>query len=151
MPTPALFPRFTTALLPLLLGFAAPALAADGAIDAVRAFYTAPLADERDPALFTGAGREAIEQDMATEGGCIGFSFVFNGQDFDEAEVARTLVLSTGADDDGGGTVTARFDNFGQPQEVVWTMRQTDGAWKVADVTIAFEGDDDWTLSTACD
>lgn len=151
MPTPALFPRLTAALLPLLLGFAAPAFAADGAVDAVRAFYTAPLADERDPALFTGAARATIETDLASESGCIGFSFVFNGQDFDEAEVARTLVLSTGADDDGGGTVTARFDNFGQPQEVVWTMRQTDGAWKVADVTIAFEGDDDWTLSTACD
>ncbi len=151
MPTPALFPRFASALLPLLLGAAAPALAADGALDAVRAFYTEPLADERDPALFTGAARETIEKDLSAESGCIGFSFVFNGQDFDEAEVARTLKLAEEPGADGAQAVTARFDNFGQPQEVVWTMRQTEGAWKVADVTIAFEGDDDWTLSTACD
>jgi hypothetical protein len=155
MHKPAFFSRLTATLLPLLLvgalPLAAPAFAADDAAEAVRAFYTAPLADERDPALFTGSARATIETDLAAEGGCIGFSFVFNGQDFDEAEVARTLDLSTAPGANGDETVTASFDNFGERQQVVWTMRQTEDAWKVADVAIAFEGDGDWTLSAACD
>ena len=132
---------------------ASTALAAasgEGAVAAVKAFYLHPEADERELSRFTGPALETMKRAAAGPEGeesCIGFSYVFDGQDYDEDAVAKSLKLSeekTGAD---GAVVTADFSNFDEGQEVVWTMKRVAGAWKVADVT---SPSGEWTLGELC-
>ncbi|MCB8838188.1 YbjP/YqhG family protein [Aurantimonas sp. VKM B-3413] len=120
-----------------------------GAVETVRAFYANPDADERDPRRFTGPALDTIQRAAAAPEGeesCLDFSFVFDGQDFDEAEVAKTLKLD-GAMKGDAAVVTADFKNFGQAQELIWTLRQDKGAWKVADIESVIG---EWTLGGLC-
>ncbi len=74
---------------------------------------------------------------------CLDFSFVVDGQDWDEAEIAGSLAL-TEAVDGTSATVTARFTNFGEPRTLSWTLVRQGGVWRVADVA-SVEGA--WRLS----
>lgn len=113
-------------------GFAGPAS------DAVRFFYASPGA-ELEPAnrdRFTGEAKAVLDANDKAEL-CIDFMLGIDAQDFDQAELDRTLRLDETLSGDAA-TVDAHFTLFpGDPaaeQSVVWTLRQVDGAWKVADI-----------------
>lgn len=126
---------------PLVLALAltaAPALAGP-ASDVVRPFYENPGA-ERDPAFrnsFVDPAKAIFDaNDKATEL-CLDFVISIDGQDWDEAELKRTLKLDEDIVGDDA-TVTASFTLFpGDAQSeriIIWTLRQVDGQWKVSDV-----------------
>ncbi len=127
----------------------APVLAGDPSV-AVQYFYdhlgTESELENRDrfagPALeFLNAADVAWDQD---ETRCLDFGFPVDAQDFDEAEIAKTLKLDETVDSDTA-KVVAQFDNFGQPTEVEWTLEQNATGWQVSDV--ASEAND-WRMST---
>ena len=74
---------------------------------------------------------ETYGNDLAAA--CVDFAFDVPGQDYDAAEIARTLTLST-TGDATRQTVTARFSNFGQPALVVYDFIAEDGFWKIDDI-----------------
>lgn len=128
---------------------AAPAFAGDPSL-AVQYFYDnlggeAGL-ENRDrfagPALeFLNAADTAWNRDETL---CLDFGFAVDAQDFDDAEIARTLKLEETVDGDTA-RVVAHFDNFGQPTEVEWTLEQGAAGWQVSDVASTAN---DWRLST---
>lgn len=119
------------------------------ASDAVAAFYKNPDAAfdpaERDRfvdparALLDANDRLWEEQQEA----CIGFSFVADGQDWDEDEIAGSLELTETVQGEGA-VVMARFANFGETRTLEWTLRRAGRGWRVADVMSVEEG---WRLS----
>ena len=119
------------------------------ASDAVASFYENPDsafdADERDRfvdparALLDANDRLWEEQQEA----CIGFSFVIDGQDWDDDEIASTLELTESVQGDGA-IVMARFSNFGETRTLEWTLERSGRAWRVADI-MSLQGD--WRLS----
>jgi hypothetical protein len=139
----------TRAFATMLLLAAATTAHAGPAADAVAYLYAhvdAPFeAAERD--RFTGPARALLDANDAvweeSQEACLDFSFVVDGQDWDEAEIAGSLDLTEAAAGDGA-TVTARFTNFGEPRTLDWTLVRQGGVWRVADVASA-EGA--WRLS----
>jgi len=123
---------------PAILATALPAAADSGAEAAVRAFYTPPFDAEREADRFTGAARQTLERHEAAAAGgdmgCLDFSFIIDGQDFDDGELAETLALTSAPAADNRVEVTARFTVFGQAQAIVWTVAETPEGWKIADV-----------------
>ncbi|WP_339758378.1 hypothetical protein [uncultured Hoeflea sp.] len=128
---------------------AAPAFAGDASL-AVRYFYDNLGAESglenRDrfagPALeFLNAADAAWNRDETL---CLDFGFPVDAQDFDDAEIARTLKLDETVDGDTA-RVVARFNNFGEPSEVEWTLEQNTAGWQVSDVASTAN---DWRLST---
>jgi hypothetical protein len=128
---------------------AAPAFAGDASL-AVQYFYdnlgTESGIENRDrfagPALdFLDAADAAWDRDETL---CLDFAFPVDAQDFDDAEIARTLKLKETVDGDIANVV-ARFDNFGEPAEVEWTLEQGAAGWQVSDVASKAN---DWRLST---
>lgn len=131
-----------------------PAPASAGpASDAVRFFY-APPNFEGDRALrdrFVDPARAIFEaNDKMSSGeevGCIDFGLAVDAQDYDEAEIARSLDLS---EETSGATaeVTATFrlfpDEQGSRREILWSLAREDGEWKVSDIA-SLSGD--WRLS----
>jgi hypothetical protein len=118
-------------------------------IEAVQFFYNDP-GEELNIAnidRFTSAAKAQLEgADKtydSTDGPCIGFMLTVDGQDFDEAELEKTLDLTEAKAGDQA-TVIARFVSFEEEHEVFWTMEQIDGDWKVADISSKAS---DWTLS----
>ena len=116
----------------------APAFAGE-ASDAVRFFYQNPggesQQENRDrftgPALeFLNAADAAWDRDKTN---CIDFGFAIDAQDFDEAEIARSLKLDETVEADTA-RVVARFDNFGQPTVVEWTLSQGAAGWQISDI-----------------
>ncbi len=132
-----------------LLFASAFSVQAGPASDAVASFYKNPDiafdAEQRDRfvdparALLDANDRVWEEQQEA----CIGFSFVIDGQDWDEDEIASTLELTEAVKGDGA-IVMARFSNFGDTQTLEWTLERSGRAWRVADI-MSLEGD--WRLS----
>ena len=118
---------------------AMPALAGP-ASEVVRPFYETPGA-EREPEYrdrFVDPAKSVFDaNDKATEL-CLDFVISIDAQDWDEAELKRTLKLEeeiVGED----ATVTASFTLFpggGADSEriIIWTLKQVDGQWKVSDV-----------------
>lgn len=139
--------------LAALLLATGPAVAGP-ASDAVKFFYS-PVKYEPDPDLrarFTAPATTLFEQNdravVKNEGlGCIDFSPGIDGQDFDDATVAKTLKLT---EDVNGDTakVTARFTLFPEgddaQREMVWTLKNVGGKWLVSDLQSVTN---DWTLS----
>ncbi|MEM5472009.1 hypothetical protein WNZ14_09770 [Hoeflea sp. AS60] len=127
------------AVLPVFFMIAtAPVLAGEPA-DAVKYFYdnlgseTQPENRDRftGPALeFLNAANAAWERD---ETNCIEFMFPVDGQDFDDAEIAKTLKLDETVNGDSAD-VTASFSNFGQATQVEWSLTKTAAGWQVADI-----------------
>ena len=129
---------------------ASPAFAGP-ASDAVRFFYE-PVRWEADPELrdrFTGPAKDLFDRnDTMPEGemDCLGFSPSIDGQDFDDALLARTLKLSETVD---GNTakVRASFQLFegddDAMREIDWLLVKEGGIWKVSDIVSEAN---DWRL-----
>ena len=134
--------RFLAALLAATFAVPGAALAADAAAT-VKAFYVPtvwnPLEGD-DLSAMTGAAKDLFEKSAKVsaesgEMGCIDFVVTVAAQDYDEAEIAKTVtVADTATEANGDHTVVATFKNFGSPQTITWTMRPVGGAWKVADI-----------------
>jgi hypothetical protein len=143
-------------LLPSLfvLVLLAPAAAVAGpASDAVRFFYDEPTF-EPDPSVrdrFVDPARTKFEQNDALssdgDAGCIDWVLAIDGQDYDDATLKRTLKLDETMDGDEA-EVTATFTLFpggdDSSREIVWTLKEIDGDWKVADIE---SETNDWKLS----
>ena len=138
------------AILPMILIIAtAPAVAGEPG-DAVKYFYDNP-GFEADPAnrdRFTGpaldflnAADAAWERDETV---CIDFGFAVDAQDYDDAEVAKTLKLDETVSGDTA-EVTAKFDNFGQATQVEWSLKKTASGWLVSDIGSSVN---DWRVSS---
>jgi len=142
-------------LLALALGLATEACWAGPASDAVRRFYQPEVGFEPDLALrdhFVDPAKSIFEKNdrLSNNGdeiGCIDFVLAIDAQDLDQDEIDRTLKLTEKATGDTA-VVTATFRLFpgeeGYPREIVWDLRQVDGAWKVADIASITN---DWRLS----
>ena len=102
-------------------------------------------------ALFTtpAAGIFVMDEKLSNGGeeiGCIDFGLAIDAQDYDDAEIARTLELDETVEGDKA-TVVASVDIFpgGQAhREIEWTLRRKAGVWKIADVASLSGG---WRLS----
>lgn len=127
----------------------APTMAdAESPSDAVRFFY-ANTTFETDPAIrdrYAVPAKAILDQhDLVWETReevCIDFSIAFDAQDFDEAEVARTLELDEEIEGDNAD-VLATFTLFDAPRKIVWSLKREDG-WKISDVASPESG---WRLS----
>jgi hypothetical protein len=132
----------------IALGLACMAVApasAQSTTDAVAMFYYNLDSGMERTALdrFTGPARELLEAAQASEDACIDFSFVIDGQDYDAAEIERTLRVEEVPDTDPL-IVTATFSLFGEPRSVEWTLVDQDGDFLISDVA---SGDGTWRLS----
>ncbi|WP_332685944.1 hypothetical protein [Bosea sp. (in: a-proteobacteria)] len=76
---------------------------------------------------------------------CIDFGLHINGQDFDEAEIARSLRLQTRQDGDRAA-VDARFRSFGKANHFRFDFQRSGDAWKIADIA-SLTPDARWRLS----
>ncbi len=148
-----------------LLGCIALCLLSGGALagpaaDTVRAFYLPQVQSATDADIrgrFVDPARSQLDKnDKAAEAGegvgCIDWDLAADGQDFEDAEIARTLKLGEKVSGDRA-VVTARFRQFAAPDSstatVEWTLRKVGGAWKVADIASL---SNDWRLSSLdCD
>lgn len=79
---------------------------------------------------FYGAN-ESYGDDLALS--CVDFAFDIPGQDFDAAEIARTIAV-TGETSEDRMTVIARFTSFGQPAAISYDFAIEDGFWRIDDI-----------------
>ena len=145
-------------VLAALLALCGSALA-DTPADAVRFFYTPPQFEPDptfrnrfpDPAKAVFDSNDKISQ--TDEIGCIDFNLAADGQDFDDAEIVRTLELKETING-GAATVIATFSQFPQGENsedapgkavIVWSLKQVDGAWLISDIE---SQTNDWKLSS---
>ena len=124
------------------------------ASDAVRFFYDEPTF-EPDPQLrdrFVDPAKTKFEQNDALssdgDAGCIDWVLAIDGQDFDAAILKKTLELDETVNGDSA-EVDATFTLFPDgketsKREVLWTLEDVDGDWKVADIESRTS---DWKLS----
>ncbi|MFK7752362.1 MAG: hypothetical protein AB8B51_07410 [Sedimentitalea sp.] len=66
-------------------------------------------------------------------GNCVDFNFAIPGQDFDAAEIIRTLQISSSGNATRQ-TVTAQFTTFGQPARIEYDFIAEDGFWRIDDI-----------------
>jgi hypothetical protein len=71
------------------------------------------------------------------------FDFIVNGQDFEIANVRIAPPAIVGE----GASVTARFSNFGTPNEIVYSFVREGGAWRLDDVEARAPRESRWRLS----
>ena len=130
------------------------AFAAGSPSDAVRFFYsptTSETAPENRDRFMEPASTVFEKNDKLSSGGeeigCIDFGLALDAQDYDDAEVARTLKLEenvSGSD----ATVTATFNLFSgdsdAQREIRWTLKNIGGDWRISDIA-SVTGD--WKLS----
>ncbi|MEM8956735.1 MAG: hypothetical protein AAGC86_02865 [Pseudomonadota bacterium] len=74
---------------------------------------------------------ESYGDDLALS--CVDFAFDIPGQDFDAAEISRTIAV-TGESSGDRMTVTARFTSFGQPAAIAYDFAIEDGFWRIDDI-----------------
>ena len=126
------------AVLSVVALAAGPAVAGE-ASDVVKAFYDDPatLSDTDKRGLFTGPALDFLNAADAAwnrdETVCIDFGFAVDAQDYDDAEIRRTLQLDETVSGDTA-SVIAQFDNFGQPTRIEWTLSKDAGSWLVSDI-----------------
>lgn len=135
-------------LVSLLALPSAPAFAGDPS-DVVRYFYDhlGAETDLENRGRFTGPVLDFLNAADAAwirdETNCIDFGFAIDAQDFDEAEIAKTLKLDERVDGDTAHVV-AQFNNFGQSTKVEWTLSQSAAGWQVSDIA---SDTNDWRVS----
>jgi len=138
------------AVVSLLLAIPTASALAGEPGDAVRFFY-ANLGAETQPenrARFTGPALDFLNAADAAwerdETNCIEFGFAVDAQDFDDAEIERTLTLYETIE---GTTakVTAEFYNFGKATQIDWTLENSSNGWLVSDIASAEHG---WRVSS---
>lgn len=117
---------------------AAPAFAGPVS-DAVQFFYS-NVGAEFDPAnrdRFIDPAKAVFDATEKLGEPCIGFAVAIDSQNYDEAELARTLRLVEEVNGDQA-MVTASFSLYpGDPEndrEIVWELKQVGGEWKVFDI-----------------
>ncbi len=104
-------------------------------------------ADHFAPALVALFDRD--DRLTASRGGigCIDFAIELDGNDFDEAEIGRTLRVEEVSRTAATATVDARFDVFGAPNHFRWSFVADGDRWMIADI----ESVGNWRLSeTPC-
>lgn len=114
--------------------------------ESVRFFYDNIGAefDVENRERFAGKAQKVLDSTaVETEEPCIDFALALDAQDYDEAEIAKSLKLAESID---GLTaiVDATFLIFGEPREVLWALEKTGEDWKVTDI---FSPDEDWRLT----
>jgi hypothetical protein len=131
-----------------------PAIAAGSPSDAVRFFYS-PVTSETAPenrGRFTEPATTIFKQnDELSAGGdeigCIDFGLALDAQDYDDAEIARTLKLKESLSGNEA-TVTATFNLFAgdsnAQRTILWSLKKDGEDWKVADIA---SETGDWKLS----
>jgi hypothetical protein len=143
-------------LLPVVLAMAvlAPAAAHAGpASDAVKFFYS-PAGYEPDPKVrdrFVDPAKAKFEEnDKIAAGGeaCIDWMLGVDAQDFDQAELDKTLKLTETVTGDTAA-VDATFSllpggDADSKREVVWSLKKVGADWKVSDIE---SKTNDWKLS----
>ncbi|MDI6027692.1 hypothetical protein QBK99_16010 [Corticibacterium sp. UT-5YL-CI-8] len=135
--------------------FALPAPALAGPVsDTVRYFYEtfkfegAPEMRDRfaDPAKAKFDKNDRLIE-SGDNVGCIDFSLALDAQDYDEAEVARTLKLEEKLSGDSA-EVTAQFRIFAEgddtERQILWSLENVGGVWKITDIA---SKTGDWRLS----
>ncbi len=134
----------------LIAFLATPAFAGEPS-DLVRRFYSGELSifDEATLEKYSGQSMQAYLAELAAlqaknpDTPCIDFDPAIDAQDFDRAELDRTLKLDE-IGDDTSAIVTASFAIFGEPRSVVWSLQHADGAWLITDIASADGG---WRFS----
>lgn len=125
------------------LMLASPALSATPS-EAVAFFYSPPKfePDVELRARFTGSAKALFDQNDKVlaedqEVGCMDFSPGIDAQDYDDAEIARTMKMSE-AIDGNTAKVTARFNLFPGSEEyqreMIWTLENVNESWLVSDI-----------------
>ena len=104
-------------------------------------------AAEENRDRFTGAAKAYLDaNDLAwaeNEEACLDFGLTVDAQDYDEAEIARTLQLKESVQGDGA-IVMADFTMFGVKRTLEWTLEREGRSWLVADIMSLTGG---WRLS----
>jgi hypothetical protein len=125
--------------LALALAVTAVPAFAGPASDAVQFFYS-NIGAEYDAAnrgRFVDPAKSVLDANEKSEEPCLDFGLALDAQDYDDAEVAKTLKLAEDLNGDSA-MVTASFSLFpGDPQndrEIVWELKQVGGQWKVSDI-----------------
>ena len=77
---------------------------------------------------------------------CIDFGLHINGQDFDEAEIARTLRFETRMEGERA-TVETRFRNFRVANHIRFDFVRAGDGWQISDIS-SLASDARWRLST---
>jgi hypothetical protein len=123
-----------------------PAAEAADALETVRAFYVPSIWNPLEGGIeaTTGPALAVLEKNEAqTEAACIDFVPTVGGQDYDDAAIGKTLKLQdTGRGTSGATEISATFQLFDEKQEILWTMVEEAGDWKVADIASS-----EWRLS----
>ncbi len=136
----------------VVLALLAPVPATAGpATELVRQFYSNPVANPTDPALrdrFVDPAKAQLDAnqtsvDKTGEIGCIDWSLVADGQDWDDAEINRTVKFDETSNGDTA-IVVASFTSFDQKIAVEWSLARAGGVWKVSDIASSANG---WRLS----
>ncbi len=79
---------------------------------------------------------------------CIDFALTSDGQDYNEAEITRTIRMETRMDGDRA-SVDVRFTSLGKPNHYRYEFQRVGNDWKIADIASLGEGQ--WRLSqTRC-
>lgn len=139
-------------LLAAVIVLVPQAALAGPAADAVKFFYS-PVKWEADPQYrdrFVEPAKTLFDlNDQTPEGemGCIDFGPGVDAQDYDDATIKKTLKLDEKVDGDTA-QVTANFTLFpegeGNERQMLWTLKNVGGAWKIADIESVTNG---WKLS----
>lgn len=73
-------------------------------------------------------------QEIIDSGGiCIDFDTFIGGQDYDKAELAKTIRFESEMYDDNKAVVRVNLETFGEPWDVEWFLIQENGLWHVFD------------------
>lgn len=116
-------------------------------MDVVKPFYADPGSElgAENVDKYTGKAHEVMKlsNDPSSDGSCIDFMMSVDAQDFDEAELKKTLDVTEALAGDQA-TVVATFKLFKEDKEIHWEMEKVDGAWKIADI---YPKDKSWKLT----
>ena len=117
---------------------AEPDEAADAADYVRTTFYTEEMLTEGlspdNEGFFTDPALDVIHANNGPGGSCIDVNPFVDAQDFDIAEIKRTLKLNASRAANGQMLVEAQFRNLGERKSIVWTLVGSSGFWQVSDV-----------------
>lgn len=118
--------------------------------EVVRPFYES-IGLEREASvrdLFIDPARAVLDANDKLEetesGSCLDVGLSVDGQDYDEAEIKRTLKFAEKIDGDSA-RVIANFQVFSEPRHIEWKLKRVDGQWKIADIASLTN---EWALSS---
>ncbi len=116
-------------------------------MDVVKPFYADPGSElgAENVDKYTGKANEVMKlsNDPSNDGACIDFMMSLNAQDFDEAELKKTLDITEALAGDYA-TVVATYKIFNEPMEINWEMEKVEDTWKIADI---YPKDKSWQLT----